>query len=180
MVTLRRELGESYQRISELESTISSFQNLHSLFNSTLTETMRLIRNYTYTQQTYIADLHRHYTTLLQDARYETLEARLVHQKWQEGLTRVSETCREAVKARERELDEGGWRAEVKGLRLENALLRRKVGWEVMPDSDDEGGEDRAGREDRAKRLESRWKSELAILQETTAAKRSEPIFSNE
>ncbi len=122
---------ESLQRNSELHSQLSSFQNLHALFNTTLHETMRLIRNYTYNQQTYIADLHRHYTKLLQDARYETLEARLIHQKWQEGLTHVSETCREAVKAREDEAESKGWRAEIQGLRLENAVLRRKVGWEL-------------------------------------------------
>lgn len=147
---LRSELNASQQRIASLESTLVSFQNLHNLFNSTLSDTMRLIRNYTYTQQTYITDLHRHYTKLLQDARYETLEAQLIHQKWQEGLSKVSETCREAVRAREKEADEGGWRAEVKGLRLENRLLRRKVGWEIRPDSDEEaeedGGEEEEGR----------------------------------
>lgn len=127
---LQSELQQSKQRISQLEASISSFQSLQTLCTTTLTETMRLVRNYTYSQQSHLTHLHQHYTRLLQDARYENLEGQTAHQKWQESLTHMSQYLREASIAREEEAAQGGLLAEVRGLRYENRFLRRKVGWD--------------------------------------------------
>jgi len=51
-------------------------------------------------------------------------------------LGRLSESVREAVKAREQE--RRPWVGRIRGLKEENRVLRRMVGWEPAPDSDDE------------------------------------------
>jgi len=125
---------------------------------------MRLVRNYTYSQQSHLTHLHQHYTRLLQDARYENLEGQTAHQKWQESLTHISQYLREASVAREEEAAQGGLLAEVRGLRYENRFLRRKVGWDRRDFTELEQWEIEADKQDEdLKKNREKQKESLAM-----------------
>lgn len=61
---------------------------------------------------------------------------RLEHAEWQAGLSRVADNARAALRGQS-EVEES-LRRECKDLAEENRVLRRMVGWEEKPDSDDE------------------------------------------
>lgn len=150
---LQSQLSASQSLITSLETTNTEQTRLNQLFESALAETTDRIRHYCFEQQNYITSLHAHYAHLLQQSRYETIEAQLVHQQWQAGLKRVSEGVREAMNAREREGEP--WRRRVSRLKAENRVLRAKVGWEAVPDSDEEEEEPEEGSQDRGRESQS-------------------------
>jgi hypothetical protein len=144
---------------SDLQTTTTLLTTSTTLLTTTLTQ----LRDYISTQNSHLLDVHRHYCAQLTSAREELVEAQIVHQRWQEGLGRLSKNVREAWRGREEEMSgmtgkerkkgegEGGkkvdgsgdpvlsWRGKVRGLREENRVLRRMVGWEEAErDSDDE------------------------------------------
>lgn len=67
------------------------------------------------------------------------MQLRLEHAEWQTGLGRVAEYARGALKVQSE--SERSLRAEIRGLKEENRVLRRLAGWEEKPDesSDEEG-----------------------------------------
>lgn len=70
------------------------------------------------------------------------MQLRLEHAEWQAGLGRVAEYARGALQAQGE--SEKGLRAEIKGLKEENRVLRRLAGWEEKADeSSDEEAVDR-------------------------------------
>jgi hypothetical protein len=145
-----------------LRSDLHTSSTLLHSFSTALTNTTAQIRAYVAVQQGHILDVHRHYSQQLTSAREELVEAQITHQRWQESLGRLSEGVRGAYREREEALsgpaqkgDGGGkkggggaggdedavrsWRAKVAGLREENRVLRKMVGWEeAPPDSDEE------------------------------------------
>lgn len=64
------------------------------------------------------------------------MQLRLEHAEWQEGLGRVAEYAREALRGQS-ETDRPFVR-ENKELKEENRVLRRLAGWEERADSSDE------------------------------------------
>lgn len=109
---------------------------LQSLYEDTLTDATERIRNYVFQQNEYIIAVHKHYAALLATSRQETMAAQQVHMDWQAGLGRLNEEMKKALEARERE--RSPYRKRLAGLREENALLRRMVGWEAAPSEEDE------------------------------------------
>lgn len=130
-------------RITSLEETYREQQRIQTLYTDALTFTTDRIRNYVFAQQTQTSALQTHYTSLLQHARWETLEAQLTHQAWQASLARLSSDLREAMKARGEQVKP--WRRRVAALKEENRVLRRMVGWDPPSDSEDEEMEDGGG-----------------------------------
>jgi hypothetical protein len=100
------------------------------------------IHDYRYGYRTFMHNTLAHYNKLLEQAREETLNARLENQAWQAGLKRLSEGLRAASQAR----DEEGmpWKRRIAALKEENRILRAKVGWDPPVDSDDDGEENAA------------------------------------
>ncbi|KAK3628443.1 hypothetical protein LTR56_018598 [Elasticomyces elasticus] len=143
LTALQTQLSASHSRISSLESQLRSQETLQTLYESTLTDATDRIRQYCFSQQSYITSLHSHYLGLLEQSREEVVEAQLVHQGWQEGLGRLSGMVREALRSSE----EAGlpWVGEVRGLREENRRLRKMVGWSEPEPSSEEEGEEREG-----------------------------------
>lgn len=77
-----------------------------------------------------------HYLNLIEEERRQNLELRLEHQRWQQGLGKVAEHAREALKAQsEAELP---WIERLAGLKAENRTLRRLCGLPIGEESDDE------------------------------------------
>jgi hypothetical protein len=97
------------------------------------------IHEYRYGYRTFMHNTLAHYNKLLEQAREETLNARLENQAWQAGLKRLSEGLRAASQAR----DEEGmpWKRRIAALKEENRILRARVGWDPPVDSDDEDDE---------------------------------------
>ena len=146
---LQSSLSQAQIRINSLEKTYEDQRRLQSLYEDTLADATDRIRQYCFEQQNHIRSLHEHYTGLLQQSRYETIEAQLTHQAWQAGLKRVSEGVREAVKARE---EEGRpWKGRIAGLKEENRVLRKMVGWDPPVDSDEEEDGEENGEEVRGR-----------------------------
>ncbi|TKA26443.1 hypothetical protein B0A50_05279 [Salinomyces thailandicus] len=141
---LAAQLAAATTRIAHLEATLTTHATLQTLYEETLSDATERIRQYTFEQQHHVLVLHKHYTTLLAQSRNETIEAQLTHQAWQEHLGRLSGGVRAAMKAREEE--RRPWLGKVRGLREENRVLRRMVGWEPAGDeSEEEEAEAREG-----------------------------------
>lgn len=137
---LTHQIGSLQARLQTLEAQLVTHERLATLYESTLAEATDRIRQYCFEQQNYVISLHQHYTRLLEQSGREVVEAQMVHQAWQEGLGRLSGLVREAWKSREAE--KRPWVGKVRGLREENRLLRRMLGWEdAPPDSDEEAEE---------------------------------------
>jgi hypothetical protein len=144
---LRAELDLANARIADFESTYTEAVQLQEQYKDTLAQVTQLIQSYHSHIQSHVSALHKHYATLLQESRQETIEAQMTHQEWQAGLKRYSETVREAFKSRE---EEGRpYRARIAALKEENRILRLQVGWDPMVDSEeDEWDSEEAGLED--------------------------------
>ncbi|KAK4539621.1 hypothetical protein LTR36_010504 [Oleoguttula mirabilis] len=137
---LQTALSASQTRAAHLESTLATHAHLQTLYEATLTDATERIRLYAFEQQTHTLALHKHYTNLLTQSRNETIEAQLMHQAWQGHLTRLSGNLRAVVTARE---EEGRpWVGRLRGLREENRVLRRMVGWEDLGAGDSEEDEE--------------------------------------
>ena len=144
--SLQRQLHDAKKRVLELEQHNASLQQANQMYESAFSQTTHMIRDYTYSQSSYITSLHRHYSQQLQQSRYETLQAQLVHQEWQAGLETVSNGMRGILKYREEQEEKGDWKKRFAALKLENRLLRKKVGWDPLPpDSDEEEEEEGEG-----------------------------------
>ncbi|KAK4556972.1 hypothetical protein LTR86_005953 [Recurvomyces mirabilis] len=139
LTSLTHALHASQSRIATLEHHVNTHEKLNQMYESTLSETTSRLRNYIFDQQNYIISIHKHYTSLLEQSRSETVEAQLVHQRWQESLGRLSEGVRGAFG--EREEERRPWVGRLKGVREENRVLRRKVGWEEVSEEDSEAEE---------------------------------------
>ena len=136
-------LDRANTRVADLEERLTDQTRLTQDFEAGLMEATERIRHYIFSQQEYIKSLHQRYTQQLQQSRYETIEAQMCHQEWQSGLSRLSEGVREALKSREEEILP--WKGKVAGLKEENRILRRKVGWDPLPESEDEDEGDEGG-----------------------------------
>ncbi|EME87972.1 uncharacterized protein MYCFIDRAFT_101065, partial [Pseudocercospora fijiensis CIRAD86] len=133
---LHTALANANSRIASLERSYQEQFRLQQMYEETLQDTTARIRQYCFEQQNHIIALHQHYTQLLSQSRSETVEAQLTHQAWQAGLQRLSEGVRAAMKARD---DEGmPYKKRIAALKEENRVLRQKVGWEPLMDSDEE------------------------------------------
>ena len=116
---------------------------LQEQYKDTLNSVTEMIRPYFTELQEHLKALHQHYTNLLQQSRYETIEAQLTHQGWQAGLKKLSEGVRDAYKSRE---EEGRpYKARIAALKEENRILRAKVGWDPPVDSDEDEWDDEEG-----------------------------------
>lgn len=133
---LQTSLSQAQSHIVSLEQTLAQDKELLTLYEDSLAEATEKIRTYIFTQQTSLSQLHKTYADLLEQARWETVQAQLTHQAWQENLGQVSEKMREAV--RMREVEGRPYRGRIAALKSENRLLRRMVGWEVAAESEDE------------------------------------------
>ncbi|KAF2774442.1 hypothetical protein EJ03DRAFT_370515 [Teratosphaeria nubilosa] len=141
---LLKALADRDAEIRTLRTAHLTHEKLATLYEETLSDATERIRTYVYEQQTHVLELHRHYTALLAQSREETIEAQLVHQSWQAALGRLSEGVRGAWAEREKE--RRGWVGRWRGVRGENRVLRRMVGWEVEGGSEgEEEGEGGAG-----------------------------------
>ncbi|RMY75947.1 hypothetical protein D0863_02246 [Hortaea werneckii] len=130
-------LSAAQARIAHLESTLNTHSTLQTLYEETLSDATDRIRQYAFEQQQHTIALHKHYTTLLSQSRNETIEAQLTHQAWQGHMERLSEGVREAMRARAEE--KRPWLGRIQGLKEENRVLRKMVGWEPLAeDSEDE------------------------------------------
>jgi hypothetical protein len=141
---LQNQLADREAELTTLKESLQTYHNLQTLYEETLSDATERIRTYIFQQQSHIISLHQHYTALLAQSRNETIEAQLVHQGWQAGLQKLSAELRQAYNAREEERVKGDRPlvGRVRGLKEENRVLRKMVGWEVPPDSDEEEGED--------------------------------------
>jgi len=143
VTTLQGLLAAADERIAGLEQTYRDQQMLQAKYEDSLAEATERIRVYIHAQQTYITDLHRNYAALLETARHETIQAHITHQAWQEGLKKVSDRVRIAMKSRE---EEGApYIGRIAALKSENRILRQMVGWEPPVDSDEEDEADGGG-----------------------------------
>ncbi|KAH9824478.1 SGF29 tudor-like domain, partial [Teratosphaeria destructans] len=141
---LLKALADRDAEIRTLRTAHLTHEKLATLYEETLSDATERIRTYVYEQQAHVLELHRHYTALLAQSREETIEAQLVHQGWQAALGRLSEEVRAAWAEREKE--RRGWMGRWRGVRGENRVLRRMVGWEVEGASEDEDeGEEGSG-----------------------------------
>ncbi|KAI7022526.1 hypothetical protein KC355_g2044 [Hortaea werneckii] len=138
-------LSAAQARIAHLESTLNTHSTLQTLYEETLSDATDRIRQYAFEQQQHTIALHKHYTTLLSQSRNETIEAQLTHQAWQGHMERLSEGVREAMRARAEE--KRPWLGRIQGLKEENRVLRKMVGWEPPAEDseDEEEGEQGAG-----------------------------------
>jgi hypothetical protein len=99
-----------------------------------------MIRTYAFEQQNYITALQASYTGIIAQHRAEIGQVQRTHHEWQASLGRLGEGLRASLRARE---EEGRpWKRRIAGLKAENTLLRRKVGWEPVADSDSEDDEE--------------------------------------
>lgn len=140
---LQNSLAAARLRINSLEETYQHQLRIQKEFEEAFESTTAQIRTYCFEQQQHIKSLHEHYTELLQQSRYETIDAQIKHQQWQAGLKRISEGVREAYKSREKEGEP--WKARIAALKEENRILRAKVGWDPPIDSDEEDEEEEEG-----------------------------------
>lgn len=133
---LHNALAAAQGRITSLEKTYEEQIRLQQLYEDTLADATERIRQYCFEQQNHIKSLHEHYSAQLQQSRYETIETQMQHQAWQAGLQRVSESMREALRARE---EEGRpWKGRIAALKSENKILRAKAGWDPPAESEEE------------------------------------------
>lgn len=79
---------------------------------------------------------HHHYLDLLQKEKDANFAMRMEHSKWQEGLAKVLEYNREALRARGEENEP--FEKERAELRVQNRCYRRLLGLSVAEDEDDE------------------------------------------
>lgn len=105
-------------------------------YEEALAEATDRIRQYAFEQQNYIASMQQSYVNIISQHRTEIGEVQRTHHEWQASLGRLNENLRLSLKARE---EEGmPWKKRIAALKSENALLRKKAGWEPMPESEDE------------------------------------------
>ncbi|KAF2725919.1 hypothetical protein K431DRAFT_55139 [Polychaeton citri CBS 116435] len=142
LLALRNTVESLERQNSSLTTHNAHILHMHNLYEDALTSTTDYVRRYVYEQQNHVIALHQHYTGLLQQSRSETIDAQIVHQEWQDGLSRLSGTLRETL--RDRESGVRPWRVKVANLKEENRVLRSLAGWN--PPSEDE--DDFSGSED--------------------------------
>lgn len=131
------ELSEAERYIATLEKAYTDQSELLTMYETGLQQVTHKLRTHVYEQSTSTLALHSHYTAQLQQARAETLAAHLTHQAWQASFSRVSENLRKVVEINEAAT--APYRRRVAGLKEENRVLRARVGWEPLSDSEDEG-----------------------------------------
>jgi hypothetical protein len=153
--TMTAQLTNLHNELASLQHAYNALSNSHSSCLSLLsthetlldTHILPQLRRYAHTHALAITSLHSHYQKLLEDERKANLELRLDGLKWQEGLGRVSEWARLAL--RETAADEGRTRERLRlgKLKEENRVLRQLAGWpEKESDSEEEGDEEDDGR----------------------------------
>ncbi|KAK4984452.1 hypothetical protein LTR50_006576 [Elasticomyces elasticus] len=140
---LQNALDESNNRIQDLLAFQQSQAEQIEDHQRTLQGVTEKIRNYSFEHTNTTIALHAHYQSLLTTSRAETLQLQLQHQGWQAALSRAAEYARLAL--RERSEDVLPYRRKIARLKDENAILRRKVGWTDIGDSDEEVDEGLGG-----------------------------------
>ncbi|KAK4986669.1 hypothetical protein LTR66_007806 [Elasticomyces elasticus] len=140
---LQNALDESNNRIQDLLAFQQSQAEQIEDHQRTLQGVTEKIRNYSFEHTNTTIALHAHYQSLLTASRAETLQLQLQHQGWQAALSRAAEYARLAL--RERSEDVLPYRRKIARLKDENAILRRKVGWSDIGDSDEEVDEGLGG-----------------------------------
>ncbi|KAF2084637.1 hypothetical protein K490DRAFT_19925, partial [Saccharata proteae CBS 121410] len=136
LLALRTQLHSTQAQLAASESQTAGLRSLVQDYETNLTGILEKLRPYAYRQHDAILALHAHYNGLLDKERQQNLELRLEYHEWQQGLGRVAQYARAALK----EANDGTLPHEtkIKQLKAENKLLRRLAGWEEAPDSDDE------------------------------------------
>ena len=109
-------------------------------YEEALAEATDRIRQYAFEQQKYITCMQQSYVNIINQHRAEIGEVQRTHHEWQASLGRLNENLRLSLKARE---EEGmPYKRRIAALKSENALLRKKAGWEPAPESESEDEEE--------------------------------------
>ncbi|KAI9694816.1 MAG: hypothetical protein M1822_000432 [Bathelium mastoideum] len=147
--TAAQQLSQLTREHTQLQHSHASLAHSHAALLALLTQHETLLdthllpqlRRYAHAHAAALTALHAHYQRLLEDERGANLGLRLEHQKWQEGLGRVSRWARLAL----RETAEGEGRRKERErlgkLKEENRVLRGLVGWEERGEESEEEGE---------------------------------------
>lgn len=141
---LQNALAAATNRITSLEKTYQDQIRVQHAYEESLAEATDRIRHFAFEQQNYITAMQQSYVNIINQHRAEIGEVQRTHHEWQASLGRLNENLRLSLKSRE---EEGvPYKRRIAGLKSENALLRRKVGWEPAPESEDEVEEHEDGR----------------------------------
>jgi hypothetical protein len=132
---LQSQLSSTQNHLATLTSSNTALQALLTDYENALTLLLDKLRPYAYNQTSSILTLHKHYQRLLEEERGVSMQLRLEHAEWQQGLGRVADYARTALKCQGESEEE--LRREIRGLKEENRVLRGLCGWEEKEDDDD-------------------------------------------
>ena len=147
-----QQISQLTRELTQLQQSHASLAHSHTSLLTLLTQHETLLdtailpqlRRYAHAHTLALTSLHAHYQRLLEEERAANLALRLEHQKWQEGLGRVSRWARLALRENGEEEGRRKQRERLGRLREENRVLRNLVGWEERGDESEEEGESRA------------------------------------
>lgn len=137
---LHNALAAANNRVTSLEKNYQDQIRIQQAYEEALAEATDRIRQYAFEQQNYITAMQQSYVNIINQHRAEIGEVQRTHHEWQASLGRLNENLRLSLKSRE---EEGmPWKRRIAALKSENALLRKKVGWEPAPESEEEDEEE--------------------------------------
>lgn len=124
-----------------MEKTYQEQTRIQHAYEEALSEATDRIRHFAFEQQNYITAMQQSYVNIINQHRAEIGEVQRTHHEWQASLGRLNENLRMSLRSRE---EEGmPWKRRIAALKSENAVLRKKAGWDPAPESDEEDeGED--------------------------------------
>lgn len=145
---LRSRLHTARTDVASLEASHNAMSRLLDTYVYELNSLKDRIRTFAHGHTSALITTHKQYNELIQQERETSLQLRLEHGNWQEGLERAAKWARKALKERTDETCDMEKRC--REVRMENRVLRRLLGWEVTDkgDSDDEEEQHRNGRKD--------------------------------
>lgn len=119
-----------------MEKTYQDQIRVQQAYEESLSEATERIRHFAFEQQNYITAMQQSYVNIINQHRAEIGEVQRTHHEWQASLGRLNENLRLSLKSRE---EEGmPWKKRIAALKSENALLRKKAGWDPAPETDEE------------------------------------------
>jgi hypothetical protein len=124
---LQSQLTSTQSHLATLSSSNNALQSLLTDYENALTLLLDKLRPYAYNQTSY--------QRLLEEERGVSMQLRLEHAEWQQGLGRVADYARTALKSQGESEEE--LRREIKGLKEENRVLRGLCGWEEKEEDED-------------------------------------------
>ena len=136
LAALQSQLATAVSQLSNMTAQKESMAQLLIDYETSLSLLLDKLRPFAASHAAAQTAHKAHYLQLVEDERRQNLELRLEHQQWQQGLGRVAELVREALKSQAE--GDRPWRERVTALRVENRSLRRMVGLPPGDDSDDE------------------------------------------